>query len=494
MNEVIKNLRVISKKKHLLVIGDLILDEYLFGQTERISREAPIPVFTEERFEWVCGGAANVVMNIQKSGFAVSVVGLIGAHDAEGKKLLSILEAAHIPISGIVRSPFRKTTRKQRVIVQGQQVFRIDAEEQALLLEEERIALFEQISAALTPDTTVLISDYDQGMIDHKLVLTIVQLAASVHAQVLVDPRGPLFDKYRGVDYIKPNAREFEAMVEFFGLSKQMTLEQNAAKICDILDLKGMIITLGEKGMLFASLTQSFLVEAIPREVFDVTGAGDTAFAYLGIGCASNLPIQQTLELANVASGIAVSHLKNYIVSLDEVEAHFTGAELVPYSSSQKIIFDWNRLQVIVKNAQALGKKVIFTNGAFDLLHSGHISVIEKAKSLGDILIVALNTDASIKRYKSINRPINPLQERALIMAALGVVDFVVSFDQNTANEILDILRPDIMVKGGDYKPELLPEYPTVCNYGGQIYIVNFKQGYSSTNIIAKMEASAAAL
>jgi D-beta-D-heptose 7-phosphate kinase/D-beta-D-heptose 1-phosphate adenosyltransferase len=494
MNEVIKNIRAISKDKHLLVIGDLILDEYVFGQTERISREAPIPVFKEERFEWVCGGAANVVMNIQKSGFPVSVIGIIGACDAEGKKLLSILEQVGVKTVGIIKSNYRKTTRKQRVIVQGQQVFRIDAEEQSPLFEEERNALLAQISFALTPETTVLISDYGQGMIDHKLVAQIVQLAARVNAHVLVDPRGPLFDKYHGVDYIKPNAKEFEAMVEFFGLSKSFPLESNAIKICSMLNISGMIITLGEKGMLFVSSTESFLKEATPREVFDVTGAGDTAFAYLGIGCAVNLPMQQILELANVASGIAVSHLKNYIVSLDEIDAYFKGAIFSPYSSSHKIVFDWNLLQAMVKNAQRAGKKVVFTNGAFDLLHSGHISVIEEAKSLGDILIVALNTDASIKRYKSVNRPINSLHERALIMAALGAVDFVVSFDQNSANEILDVLRPDIMVKGGDYQPALLPEYQTIQNYGGQIHIVTFKQGYSSSNIIAKMEANAASL
>ena len=490
MNEIIKKLREQSKDKHILVIGDLILDEYVFGQTERISRESPIPVVKEDRFEWVCGGAANVVMNLQKTSFEVSVIGLIGKHDAEGKKLLEILQSSGVQTSGIVKTEERRTTRKRRVVVQGQQVFRIDAEDQHPLSVAEREKLLEQIVFAMRPQTTILLSDYGEGMIDRDLVAQIVKYAALVGALVLVDPRGPCFAKYAGVDYIKPNLKEFEAMVEFFGLSKKETMVSNAQEICKKLLLQGIIITLGEKGMQFVSPFENYLEPAAPREVFDVTGAGDTAFAFLGIGCATNLPMQQILQLANVASGIAVLHLKNYLVGLDEVEAHFKEQKSVAHSTAYKIIFDWEPLKKIITEARTLGKKIVFTNGAFDLLHSGHITVIEQAKSFGDILIVALNTDASIKRYKSPSRPIQPLQERAQIMAAIGAVDYVVCFDQNSACQILDALRPDIMVKGGDYKAELLPEYEVVTKYGGQIQIVSFKEGYSTSNIIAKMGAN----
>jgi len=483
MDENIKIVGSELEKFKFIVIGDLILDEYIFGQTERVSRESPIPVFREERFEWVCGGAANVVANLCASKLSVSVIGLIGQDEA-GRKLTSLLEAQGANTSCMVSTAMRRTTRKQRVVVQGQQVFRIDTEDQFPLFENERIAIQDAISKAITPNSIILLSDYGQAMIDKSLVRFLVQ-AKQAGTKILVDPRGPSFDKYEGVSFIKPNLKEFEAMVDYFGYSRSENMVYNAEKICNRLALEGMIITLGEKGMLFVEPRNSFVVPAVPREVFDVTGAGDTAFAFLGIGIVAGMSMKKVLEIANVASGIAVSHLKNYVVSLDEVEEHLNTSKLD--STDSKIIFNWNVLRDILILKRSEKKKIIFTNGAFDLLHSGHISVLEQAKSFGDILVVALNTDDSIRRYKSATRPIQPLEERARIMAAIGVVDYVICFDENTANTILNFLQPDIMVKGGDYKAHELPEYETVTSYGGAISIVPFIKGFSTTNIITKM-------
>ncbi len=469
--------------KNVMVVGDVMLDEYFFGSVSRISPEAPVPVLKEEYQEWSLGGAANVAANCRHIGCDVTIVGIIGDHDVYGDRFLSMLREINISTDGIVRSAHRLTTTKKRFLVKSHQLLRMDAESGHALSIDESNELIKRVDSLMIPDSIVLLSDYAKGVLTKEFIEYICTRARERNCIILVDPKGPDFSKYRGVDYIKPNNKEFKQMVEFFNLQHHHSLEDNARKICSLLGIKGLVITQGEAGISYISREQTIHSPAYKREVYDLTGAGDTVFAFLAIGLANKLSVENCLMLANHAASVAVSHVKTYAVSLDEL----IDRSMEP---TEKIYTDWADLKIELDWLRADGKKVVFTNGCFDIIHPGHIHTLKEAKKYGDILVVAINTDDSVRRYKGATRPINNFSHRATIISAIGFVDFVVSFEQDTPRALIEYLKPDVLVKGGDYQKEKVAGYDVVTSYGGEVHIVDYMHGLSTTTLIKKISSS----
>jgi len=479
MKNLINHIRM-GGTKNIMVIGDVMLDEYFFGSVSRISPEAPVPVLKEEYQEWSLGGAANVAANCRHIGCDVIIVGIIGEYDLHGDRFISMLRELNISTEGVVRSTHRLTTTKKRFLAKNHQLLRMDAESKHALTNDEFEELAQRIDELMIPSSMVLVSDYAKGVLTKDFIEYICTRARERKCTVLVDPKGPDFNKYRGVDYIKPNTKEFKQMIEYFNLPTDQSLQDNAREICFLLNLKGLVITQGEAGITFVSPEQAIHSPAYKREVYDLTGAGDTVFAFLAIGLANGLSMENCLMLANHAASVAVSHVKTYAVSLDEL----IDRSIEP---TEKIYTDWAELKIELDWLRADGKKVVFTNGCFDIIHPGHIHTLKEAKKYGDILVVAINTDDSVRRFKGATRPINNFAHRATIMSAIGLVDFVVSFEQDTPRALIEYLKPDVLVKGGDYQKEKIAGYDVVTSYGGAVHIVEYLSGLSTTALIEKI-------
>jgi D-beta-D-heptose 7-phosphate kinase/D-beta-D-heptose 1-phosphate adenosyltransferase len=464
-------------RKNVLVIGDVMLDEYIFGEVSRISPEAPVPVLREEKREWSLGGAANVALNCKQIGCNVSLIGLVGHDDVPGKKLISMLCANGISKSGIVYSNKRVTTCKKRMMASNHQLIRVDSEDQFPLCESELQAVKGKIVQCIRQGSIILVSDYAKGVLTSAVLQAIIKDAKKNNCMIIVDPKGTFFEKYRGVTYIKPNYKEYLQMLQRYDLSLKKSIVENGRRLCELLDLEGLIVTLGEKGIQFVSMKEDLFVPACTREVYDLTGAGDTVMAFLALGLAAGLQMNQCLNLSNHAAAVAISHVKTYAVSLDELLEK-------EYDVDQKVFFDWAMLKIELDWLKLENKKIVFTNGCFDLLHSGHLHVLQEAKKLGGILVVAVNTDASVKRFKGEGRPIKTLHERLKILASMHIVDFVVAFDQDTPKELIEYVKPDVLVKGADYKKEEVTGYDFMMKNGGVIHLVDLKQGFSTSRLV----------
>jgi D-beta-D-heptose 7-phosphate kinase/D-beta-D-heptose 1-phosphate adenosyltransferase len=493
MREIINQLKI-GKKKEVLVIGEIMLDEYLIGNAERISSEAPIPVIKELSYEYCIGGAGNAAANCFEVGLKTTVVSIIGDSDFAGQKLVALFKDMKMSISGLIKSKERKTTYKKRIISKNQQLLCIDIEDVNPLSKNEFKLICDKIDQQLKPEMVVLISDYDRGLVTPELVSYVIKKASALNCLIMADPSGPNYEKYRGVHYIKPNLKEINEMVHCFNLNKDADLLKNGLAICKLLECKGLFVTLGEKGIQFVSPEKQVFSPTLAKEIYGLAGAGDTVFAYLTLGMSCNLPIETCLKLANKAAAVAVSHVKTYTVGLDELidkEIEF----------SEKIYTEWSHVKIEL-DWQSLGnKKVVFTNGCFDILHAGHIHLLKDAKKMGDFLIVGLNSDESIKKLgKGQDRPINSFADRAIVIAALGMVDFVVEFNHSSPKELLEYLKPDIFVKGGDYAPEkvqdselfrnFIDESEVVKKYGGVVKAVSLIAGLSTTNILKKINGN----
>lgn len=482
MKKIVKSLIEKIGSKRVVIVGDIMLDEYIFGSVARISPEAPIPVVKKNRDEHCLGGAANVAANCKNIGLEVALVGVVNAHDEAGKKIQNALHELGISSQGVTHSTRRITTSKTRVMAGSQQCVRIDKEDTSILSEKERRDVVLAFDTAIRSGDVVLISDYAKGVFDNKLISYLVGKAESLGCTILADPKGPDFSKYKGVHFLKPNAVEFSQICSQFGLMhSEYKFVENAREICKRLQLKAIIVTLGEKGIRYISREEDIFVPAYKKEVYDLSGAGDTVFAFLALSFAHKLSIKDTLCVGNKAASIAVSHLKTYAVSLQELLSE-------EQDFSNKIVYDWTRLKIELDWLKAEGKRVVFTNGCFDLLHSGHVHLLQEARKRGDILLVALNSDNSVKKLgKGSDRPINMLHERASIVVGLKGVDFVTSFDEETPAKIIDYLMPDVVVKGGDYQRESVVGFDTMMRSGGEVHIVDLVPGRSTTGVVKKM-------
>ncbi|KKQ33432.1 MAG: Bifunctional protein HldE [candidate division TM6 bacterium GW2011_GWF2_37_49] len=491
MKEIINQLKL-CKKKEVLVIGDVMVDEYVVGNVERISSEAPIPVVKEVSRDYCIGGAGNVAANCVEIGFKTTIISIINDSDFSGQKIISILKDAKIPMNGLVRSNDRKTTHKKRIVSKNQQLLCLDSEDVKPLSRSELKSACEKIDLLMKPGMLVLISDYDRGFITPEFVEYIIKRAAILKCLVMVDPSGPDYLKYKGAQYIKPNLKEFNEMLSVFNLNPNNDPIKNGVEVCKKLQCGGLFVTMGEKGIQYISPNLQVNSPTQATEIYGLAGAGDTVFAYLALCVSCNLSIDLSLIIANKAAAIAVLHVRTYSVSLDELinkEIDF----------SAKIFTEWSHLKIEL-DWQSFGKKnVIFASGCFDILHAGHVYLLKEAKKLGDILVVGINSDESVKMLgKGSGRPVNSFTNRANVIAALGMVDFVVQFDQSSPKELLEYLKPDVFVKGGDYiankntkNNELLKKFIEECDvvkkYGGLVKMVELVPNLSTTNIIKKI-------
>lgn len=461
-------------KARVLVAGDVMLDRYWSGSTSRISPEAPVPVVKIARDQTRAGGAANVALNLAALGVATTALGVVG-DDSDGMQLADALRAAEItPQLLRGRAP---TIAKLRVMSRNQQLLRMDFEER-LDVEGafDRAALIARFAAALEDADAVILSDYGKGTLTD--VAQLVAAARGKRKPVLIDPKGTDWSPYAGATLLTPNLSEFEAVVGKCGSDAELIAKAEALRAK--LDLAALLVTRSERGMTLIEPGHAPLhLPTAAREVFDVTGAGDTVIATLGAALAAGTSLADACRLANAAAGITVGKLGAATVSPAELMAalgHIT----------QGSVLDEDTLVMHIAALKQLGKTVVMTNGCFDILHTGHVRYLEAARALGDVLIVAVNTDDSVKRLKGPTRPLNTCMDRMAVLAALRCVDFCVAFAEDTPARLIGRVLPHKLVKGGDYQPQDIAGYDDVTAAGGQVLALDFHSGYSTTRLIEK--------
>jgi D-beta-D-heptose 7-phosphate kinase/D-beta-D-heptose 1-phosphate adenosyltransferase len=465
-----------------LVVGDLMLDEYLWGKAERISPEAPVQVVDVVREELRLGGAGNVVNNLVALGAQVAVCSVVG-EDANGRALLEDFTRRGVAVDAIFRDPARRTSRKTRVVASHQQIVRIDRESRDPLSVEIEERVCSWITGHAASFNVILLSDYLKGVLTRRVIEAVVAAARPTVIPVLVDPKGIDFARYQGATILTPNRKEAEAAAGIPILDTQ-SLGQAAGLIMAQAGLENLLVTRSEEGMsLFSRSGETVHIPTVAREVFDVSGAGDTVLASLAIGVAAGLGMAEAARLANIAAGIAVGKLGTSTVSPDEI----INAVALTHSDSDSKIKHLDVLTAIITAEKARGKQVVFTNGCFDLLHAGHVKYLQKARSLGDLLVLGLNSDASVRSLKGEKRPLIGEEERAHILAALDCIDYVVIFDEDTPLELITALKPHILAKGGDYTADGVVGKDVVEAYGGRVELVTFVDGKSTTNIIERI-------
>lgn len=465
-----------------LVIGDLMMDEYLWGKAERISPEAPVQVVDVIREELRLGGAGNVVNNLAALGARVAVCSVVG-EDENGWTLLKALSRQDVDSGAVFRDPARKTSRKTRVVAANQQIVRIDRESRDPLSIDSEQQICDWLVANAAGFNVILLSDYSKGVLTPRVIETAIAVAHSGGIPVLVDPKGTDYARYRGATILTPNRKEAEA-ASGVAIIDQQSLERAAAVIMDTAGLESLLITRSEEGMsLFSRAAGTMHIPTVAREVFDVSGAGDTVLASLAAGLAAGLGMPESARLANIAAGIAVAKLGTSTVSPDEIVA----AVALTHNDSESKIKNLDVLTAIIEAERTRGKRIVFTNGCFDLLHAGHVKYLQKARALGDLLVLGLNSDASVRRLKGEKRPLIGEEERAHILAALDCIDYVVIFEEDTPLELITALKPLILAKGGDYTPDTVVGKDVVEAYGGRVELVSFVDGKSTTNIIERV-------
>ncbi len=457
---------------NVLVVGDIMLDRYWQGPTQRISPEAPVPVVKISGEEDRPGGAANVALNIASVGGKVTLAGITGQDEAS-LTLQSHLEAMNIKCN-FDRNASLPTITKLRVLSRNQQLIRLDFEDS--LAEVDKTNLHQSIEDMIADHDLLLLSDYDKGTLSE--VQSLIRLANKHDIPVLVDPKGHDFSRYRGATLITPNMSEFEAVAG--PCQTETELVEKGQKLLEELDLAAMLVTRSEQGMtLLRKNHEEFHLPTQAKEVYDVTGAGDTVIATLALAIAANADYTQASALANIAAGIVVGKIGTSTVSEAEIMQ-----ELACGQESGFGVLTEEQLKIAVGLAQARGENIVMTNGCFDILHAGHVSYLGNASELGTRLIVAVNDDHSVTRLKGIGRPVNPVDRRMAVLAGLGAVDWVVSFSEDTPQRLIANILPNTLVKGGDYKVEDIAGGEEVIAAGGEVKVLNFEDGISTTEII----------
>ena len=461
----------------VLVAGDVMLDRYLFGGTGRISPEAPVPVVHVRETDSRAGGAANVAVNLASLGVGTTLLGVVGEDD-EATTLQAVVRQQDIDCRFEVVKDWTTTT-KTRVQSRGQQLIRLDREERGLAGGDE--LLIGSLGKLLESTNVVVLSDYGKGALANVSAMIDTCRAASV--PVLVDPKGADFDKYRGATLLTPNQSEFEAVAGVCASNDELVAR--ARNMLSDLDLGALLVTRSEKGMLLIEASdEPLFLSTRAREVFDVTGAGDTVIAVLAGALASGQSMAAAAAIANFAAGLVVRKIGVASVTPAEMRAalHQRG------QGGRGLVAETD-LVPIVADAKRRNEKIVMTNGCFDFLHAGHVAYLEEAKGHGDRLIVAVNDDDSVRRLKGGDRPINALEDRMAVLAGLAAVDWVVSFAEDTPARLVRDLLPDVLVKGGDYRPDDIAGAKEVLKNGGEVRALAFRDGHSSSQIIDKLRA-----
>ena len=461
-------------KTRVVVVGDVMLDRYLFGSTGRISPEAPVPVVHVHETDDRPGGAANVAVNLASLGASTRLVGVVG-EDAAAKDLEDILGQRDIDCD-FARASDRPTITKTRVQSRGQQLIRLDQENAAAMPGDDVVgALAKSVKKA----GAVVLSDYGKGALAE--VRQLISLCKDAGVPVLVDPKGTDFDKYSGASLLTPNQSEFEAVAGVCDSDEELV--ERARKMVDDLNLAALLVTRSEKGMLLVEAgAEPVFLSTQAREVYDVTGAGDTVIATLAAAVASGQDLPAAAALANLAAGLVVRKIGVATVTPGEISA-----ALHRRGQGGRGLVNVDEVLALVAESHDRNERVIMTNGCFDVLHAGHVAYLEEAKSLGDRLIVAVNDDDSVRRLKGKSRPINALEDRLLVLAGLAAVDWVVPFSEDTPASLISKILPDVLVKGGDYKPDEIAGARDVLQNGGEVRVLSFRDGHSSSRIIEQM-------
>lgn len=465
----------------VLVVGDVMLDRFIYGRVGRLSPEAPVPVLEHEQESQMLGGAGNVAANVRSLGGRPFLVGIVGS-DQEGETIRRLCEGLDISSCGLVRSAVRRTSVKTRFIANRQQVLRFDAETVTPLAPEDQKALVAAFDTFAGEVDIVVLSDYGKGVLGEAGAPTFITRAKDRELMVLVDPKGSDYSFYRGATYITPNLKELqEATRQDVSTDEAVTVA--ARSLISSVQADAIIATRSERGISIVHAKDAVHIPARAREVFDVSGAGDTVVAGLAIALAHRVPVNDAASIANAAAGVAVTKLGTAQVTLDELISALAESPntappgLLTRDEAVRLAEGWRKQ----------GLKVGFTNGCFDILHPGHISLLEQARQHCDRLVVGLNDDVSVARLKGPGRPINPQQARAIVLAALKRVDAVVLFGEDTPEALIRALAPDVLTKGADYTLDQIVGADFVLSRGGRVERATLVEGQSTTVIVARM-------
>ena len=469
--------------KTVLVLGDVMLDRFIYGAVDRISPEAPVPVIAVEKETAMLGGAGNVARNVAALGARAVLIGLVGQDEA-GAALRGMIDAEPGLEAELVTDAGRRTTEKVRYISGSHQMLRVDREDRG---PGDGAALLAAFEARLASADVVVLSDYAKGVLTPRVARAAIDAARAAGKPVIVDPKSRDFARYDGATLIKPNRKEAAEATGIVDNSDEASEAAGAAILAMAPGLEAALITRGGAGMTLAERGRPPVhLPATAIEVFDVSGAGDTVAATLALSVAAGASLPDAAHLANLAGGLVVAKLGTDVVTAAELTARAGSAEGEP---GEIKIADRDHARQIVEGWRARGLKVGFTNGCFDLLHPGHVSLLSQAKAACDRLIVGLNTDASVAKLKGPTRPVQKEHGRATVLASLSSVDLVVLFDEDTPLELIKAFRPDVLVKGADYTVETVVGSDIVLGYGGKVVLAELKQGQSTTNLIARMNS-----
>jgi D-beta-D-heptose 7-phosphate kinase/D-beta-D-heptose 1-phosphate adenosyltransferase len=463
----------------LLVVGDLMIDEYVWGNVDRISPEAPVQVVAVNNQDYTLGGSGNVVNNLAALGAHVAVLGVVGA-GPDGQLLMNLLAELGSDPAGIIQEAGRPTTKKTRVIAEHQQVLRIDRETKKKI-SADTFASISKLAEKIIPDVDViLISDYGKGLITRQLIAKLVKLAGAGGKIIIADPKGLDFSKYAGITLLTPNKKE-ASLASGIEITDPKSLASAGRRLLEKSGIEKLLITCGKDGMVFFEPGHApFTIGTQAREVYDVSGAGDTVIVVLGLGMAAGLSYKAAVALANTAAGIVVGKVGTATVTRTEL-AHAMFQPADSTVSKHKTIKELAELSRKLHNDR---KRIVLTNGCFDLLHTGHIKLFAASKQLGDVMIVALDDDESVRRLKGSNRPVISAAERVGILSALDSVDYVVVFPTDELGDVIKSIRPDILTKGSNYDSEAVLGRDIVESYGGRVQLVPITEDISSSQII----------
>ena len=469
----------------VLCVGDVMLDNFVYGKTQRLSPEAPVPVLLEERRSSMLGGVGNVVANLRTLGCKTSLMGVIGA-DSDGAVVRSCLRELAVNDDGLLSLEGYRTTVKTRFVSGRQHLLRVDKEEKLTVPDDMIATLLESVKEALPQTSMVLLSDYGKGLVEPRFAPALIAMCRKAGVPVIVDPKKTDYTVYAGATLVKPNRKEFEGVTgRHFDPSSPGFVEEAVSagrEVCRKYGVQNLLVTLSEYGMLYIPGDEKENPKLIPteaKEVFDVSGAGDTSLATLGAALAAGAPMKQAMKIANAASGIVVGKLGTACVSCEELKRKLTNKE-------QGGVLSVDEAVKLVAELREKGLTIGFTNGCFDILHPGHLSSFDRARALCDVLFVGLNSDASVRRLKGPTRPVNNQNARAAMLTALKSVNYVVIFDEDSALPLLEKLRPDVIAKEG-YPLDKWRGGRFVQSYGGQAVVLPRVEGFSTTSIVEKI-------
>lgn len=467
------------KKQFVLVVGDMMVDRYIIGDVNRISPEAPVPVLLQKKVTHKLGGTGNVILNVASLGAKVRAVGRVGA-DEEGRFFRQTLRQSGIDDQFLFTG--NSTIVKTRVSACNQQFLRIDDETVMPPEAEVLNTIKSKADKILEGITVVIISDYGKGFVSEELAQCVIQAARNKKIPVLVDPKGKSAVKYRGASAITPNNKEFLDLTGLSALPDEEGIRTAALELCRSCSLEYVIMTRSEKGIstICCETGEKHDYPAAVKEIIDVTGAGDTVISVLALAVGAHFELPQSVRLANIAASIVISRFGAAQTTIPELSAAMP--------SALKVLPDSKCTLKQIEHLKKQGKKIVFTNGCFDLVHAGHISSFRQAKSLGDILVVGVNSDDSIRRIKGSERPVVDLKNRMTLLSALKSVDFVIPFDEDTPENLIRQIKPDILVKGKDWEGRKIAGDDFVRSYGGRVVFLNLEPGLSTTNIINKIK------